>query len=139
MSFDSTEIAWKDLEVFIEGKRITKIRSLKYKAATDKEHLYAAGTKPIAIQSGNETYTGEMKLLKGQLDALNRAAVAAGYQDIRGVTMTITAVYKPTSSDPMQTDTLSGVQIEAYEKSLEQNAKFMEIALPFKFMDIASA
>jgi len=68
--FNSKECEWADMEVLLGGAIVTKIRSIKYKASKDKESLYAAGDQPIAIQSGNRSYEGEIKILKGCLDDL---------------------------------------------------------------------
>lgn len=137
--FESKECEWSDLSVLIDGKRSVKLRSIKYKVSQENELLYAAGNQPIGIQTGNISYEGELKMLKGDLDALNRAAQAAGFPNICNVPLTIICAYKQTLNRPLQTDTLSYVMISEYEKSFEQGAKLMEISLPFKCLAIISA
>ena len=132
--FNSKECEWADMEVFVAGAPLTKIRSLKYKAAKDKESLYAAGDQPIAIQSGNRSYEGEIKILKGALDDMNTASVAAGGQDILDLEFDIVVTYKPKANRALKQDILVGVQVKEFEQSWEQGAKHMEVALPVLFL-----
>lgn len=132
--FDSQECEWADMTVLFAGSPLTKIRSIKYKATQDKEALYAAGNEPISIQSGKRSYEGEIKVLKGALDDMNAAAVAAGGGDILDISFEIVVTYAPKGTRPLQTDTLLGCQIKDYEKTWEQGAKMMEITLPIVFL-----
>lgn len=131
------ESEWRDLSVTIDGVKVTGLRGLKYKAADEDEHLHGAGSEPIGIQSGNTVYEGEMKLLKNEVDALNIAAKAAGYDSIKDVpNLVIVAAYRPKGQRVLRTDILSGIKISELEYGWDQGAKFMEIALPFKFLEI---
>lgn len=139
MFFDTKECEWSDLDIYLNGVKITKVRALKYKKTKEKEALYAAGSDPIAIQSGNNAYTGELRVLKGALDDMNRAAVAAGGEDITDVTWNIVANYKAKGNRALQSDTLRGVEFSEFEKGLEQAAKFGEATLPYLFLKLISA
>lgn len=139
MFFDTKECEWSDLDVYLNGVKITKIRALKYKKTKEKEALYAGGNDPIAIQSGNNAYTGEMRALKGAIDDMNRAAVLAGGEDLTDVAWNIVANYKAKGNRLVQADTLVGVDFTEYEKGMEQNAKFSEIALPFLYLKLLAA
>lgn len=137
--FDSTEVEWGQFKVFFNGLDIGKIRGLKYSVESEDEELYAGGDEPIDIQSGNRKYSGELKILKGALDGLNEAAVAAGYRDITDVpakSVSIVATYSPKGNRVLQTDTLMAVKIGKFEKGFDQGAKMMEITLPFKFLKL---
>lgn len=137
--FDTKECEWSDLDIFLNGTKITKVRALKYKKTREQEHLFAAGADPISIQKGNKTYTGELRVLKGALDDMNRASKAAGGEDITDVTWTIGASYKEKGNRLVQFDTLQGVEFGEFEKGMEQNAKFSEITLPFLYLKLLSA
>lgn len=137
--FDTKECEWNDLEVFLNGVRVTKIQSLKYKKAQEKEHLYAAGNDPISIQRGNNAYTGSVRLLKGAVDDINRAVQASGGEDLLDASFIIVANYKKKGNRQLQVDTLSGVEFSEYEKGMEQNAKSMPIELPILFLGLKSA
>ncbi len=138
--FNSKECEWADMVVAIGGKAVTKIRGLQYKISQDKELLHAAGTEPIGTQSGNKSYGGTLKLLKGALDDLNRAAKIAAPPngDVRDIQFDLLVNYRPAGSRVVQTDTLKGVSIAEYEKGMDQGAKYMEISLPFLFERIVS-
>lgn len=132
--FNSKECEWADMEVLVSGTPVTKIRSLKYKASKDKEALFAEGDQPIAIQSGNRTYDGEIKILKGALDDMNNAATKAGGQDILDLEFDVVVTYKAKSNRALKTDLLVGVQVKDFEQGWEQGAKHMEVTLPIIFL-----
>jgi hypothetical protein len=118
------------------GSPLTKIRGLKYKASKDKQLLHSAGDEPISIQSGNRTYEGQIKVLKGAIDDMNRAAIAAGGDDILDMQFDIVITYKPKGTRPLQTDTLIGVEVKDFEKGWDQGAKNMDVTLPIVFMKL---
>jgi len=132
--FNSKECEWADMEVLLAGARVTKLRGIKYKAAKDKEQLYGEGDQPIAIQSGNRTYDGSIKILKGCLDDLHVAALAAGAQDVLDLEFDIIVTYKPKGNRLIQADRLVGVQVKDFELGWDQGAKHMEITLPIIFL-----
>ena len=136
--FDSKECEWADMTVIFAGSPLTKIRGLKYKAQKDKQLLHSAGDQPISIQSGNRTYEGQIKVLKGAIDDMNRAALAAGGTDILDMQFDIVIVYKPQGTRPLQTDLLKSVEIKDFEKGWDQGAKNMDVTLPIVFMRLES-
>jgi hypothetical protein len=132
--FDSKDCEWADMTVMFAGSPLTKIRGVKYKAAKDKQLLHAAGDEPISIQSGNRTYEGQIKVLKGAIDDMNNAAQAAGGEDILDMQFDIVITYKPRGTRPLQTDTLVSVEVKDFEKGWDQGAKNMDVTLPIVFM-----
>lgn len=134
--FDSKDCEWADMTVMIAGATLTKIRGLKYKATKEKQLLHAAGDEPISIQGGNRVYDGQIKVLKGALDDMNRAARAAGGDDILDLQFDIVITYKPKGTRALQTDTLIGVEVKDFEKGWEQGAKSMDVTLPIVFMKL---
>lgn len=137
--FDSKECEWADMSVVFAGAPLAKIRGLKYKAAKDKQLLHGAGDAPISIQSGNRTYEGQIKVLKGALDNMNIAALSSGGNDVLDMQFDIVITYKAQAGRPLQTDILRGVEIKDFEKGWEQGAKNMDITLPIIFMQLISA
>jgi hypothetical protein len=134
------ETEWQDIKVAIDGKPVTGIRNVSYKKGWEDEALYGAGSDPIGIQSGNKSYEGSIKLLKNELDALNTAAKALGFDDISDVPgIVITVAYMPKGGRILKTDTMTGCKISEINRSMEQGGKFMEIDLPFKFLALKSA
>ena len=136
--FDSKDCEWADMTVMFAGAPLTKIRGLKYKAAKDKQLLHAAGDEPISIQSGNRTYEGQIKVLKGAIDDMNRAAQAAGGDDILDMQFDIVITYKPKGTRPLQTDILAGVEVKDFEKGWEHGAKNMDVSLPIVFLKLVT-
>ncbi len=136
--FDSKDCEWADMTVMFAGSPFTKIRGVKYKAAKEKQLLHAAGDEPISIQSGNRTYEGQIKVLKGAIDDMNRAAIAAGGEDILDMQFDIVITYKPGGTRPLQTDTLVNVEVKDFEKGWDQGAKNMDVNLPIVFMRLFS-
>ncbi len=136
--FSTKECEWSDVTVQIAGATVTKLRGISYKAMKDKELLHAAGDSPISIQSGNRTYEGNIKVLKGALDDMNRAAIAAGGKDVLDLAFDVVIVYKPKGSRVLQTDVLVNVEIKEFQKGWDQGAKSMDVDLPILFTDMVT-
>lgn len=135
--FDSTEVEWGQYAVHFNGIGILKLRGHKYKKEKETEELYAAGEDPIDIQSGNNKYSGELKVLKGALDGFNKSAKAAGYDDITEIPtslVSLVSTYREKGTRTLTTDTCMGVKFSEFEKDFQQGAKMMEITLPYKFL-----
>ena len=131
------ESEWNDFQVSLDSVKIAGLRGLSYKETDEDEPLYAAGRLPVGIQTGNTSYEGELKVLKNEIDAMNIAAKAAGYNSIKDVpNLVIVAVFKPKGIRVLRTDTLLGVKISELPVGWDQGSKFMEISLPYKFLDI---
>lgn len=131
---DSKEVEWNDAELFLNGVKITKFQGFKFKLAQEKEFLYAGGNNPLSIQRGNKAYTGEFRLLKGAVDALNAAAVAVGGESLLDISLIAVIKFKAKGVRGIQTATLGGVEFTEYEIGMEQNAKSMPIALPVMYL-----
>lgn len=140
--FDSREFEFADVKVQLFGIELSGLRGLTYKESQEKEPVYGSGNKPKAIQRGNVKYEGSLMLLKSDKDALNRAAVAAGYRSIIAVPETainITCVYQKEGSAMLSTAKILGVAFTEYEDGMKQNDKFREVTLPFLCLDIIEA
>ncbi|MBQ1363950.1 MAG: hypothetical protein IIY43_13025 [Oscillospiraceae bacterium] len=115
------------------GRDVTGIRGVSYTAEQEKEALYAKGNKPHGIQRGNKAYTGSLRLLQSEYDALNAAAGG----DVLNVSFDVVVSYgNPSKGDIVHTDLLKGVEITSKPKTLNQNDKFMEIELPLVMLDV---
>jgi len=129
MAFDSTEVAWRDLEVFVNGVSVGKVTAIKEMNETEVEEIYGAGDEPVDIQTGNRKYGVQATFYKSVIDNMNSAAKAAGGRDLMDIPWVIVAGYKPTIQSPRQTRTYTNVRFQGYEVGMEQNAKSMPIAL----------
>ena len=66
--FDSREYEWADLTFVLGGKDITGFRAIKYGEKQDKDLVYGKGNKPLKIQKGNKSYSGEITLLQSEFE-----------------------------------------------------------------------
>ena len=138
INITSSECAWKHAELMILGRRITGLRGFEIKKSVEKEHLYGAGQHPIDIQEGNVKVEGSIKVLGFELDALNLAARASGFSDLTEVpheAIVLTLSYKKRITDLPTLVNVRGVSFTEYSHSMEQNAKYREVTLPFIAMD----
>ncbi|MCX4358515.1 MAG: hypothetical protein OSJ22_02610 [Rikenellaceae bacterium] len=130
--FNSRQYEWADITVFAGGRDITGIRSIKYSTKQEKELLHGKGNNPLSIQKGNKTNEGEIGLLQSELEALE---VAAG-GSILDLELNVVVTYgNPSKGDAVKTDQLIGVQFTEDPRELKQGDKFMEITVPFLFLE----
>jgi len=137
----SSECAWHHAEIKLLGRVIRGLRGFEFKKAVEKEPLFGSGNKALDIQTGNETITGNIVVLGFELDQLNQAANAAGFQDITEVpheAIALTASFKKTLADKKTTVLVRGIAFTEYAHAMQQNAKMREATLPFVAMDMIS-
>ena len=131
--FISREYEWADVSVVAAGRMITGIRGVSYTSSQEKEALYGKGNKPHSIQRGNKTFSGAIRLLQSELEALELAAGG----DALNISFNIVVAYgNPLKGDVITTDLLVGCEITEIPKGLNQNDKFMEIELPLVMLDV---
>lgn len=131
--FNSREYEWADVSVVAAGRMITGIRGVSYTSSQEKEALYGKGNKPHSIQRGNKTFSGAIRLLQSELEALELAAGG----DALNISFNIVVAYgNPLKGDVITTDLLVGCEITEIPKGLNQNDKFMEIELPLVMLDV---
>ena len=91
------------------------------------------------MNEGNNKYSGSIKLLGFEVDALNKTAKDANYDDLTEVpheAATMTLSFKKRATDPLTTYTVRGVKFTEWSAEMEQGAKNRETTLPFKAMSI---
>lgn len=139
MAFSTKECAWAQTSLKLLGSTVSGLRAFEFRVPKEKEHLFAAGAKPIDIQEGNKTPSGSLTVLKYELDRLNEAARLAGFADITEVPHTaisIVCTFKKTATSKTETITALGVAFQEVTAGMQQNAKMTEVPLPFLAMDI---
>ena len=143
MAFDSREYEFADIKVSLLGVELSGLRGLTYKKSQEKEVIYGAGNQPKAIQRGLIKYDGSLQLLKSDLDALNAAARAAGYDDVTSVPgrlINITCLYqKSDDATQLNVDTLQNCEFTEFEDGMKSADKFKEISLPMIFLRLKQA
>jgi hypothetical protein len=135
----SSECAWKHGELILLGRRINGLRGFELKKTVEKEHLYGTGQNPLDIQEGNIKCEGSIKVLGFELDAMNRAAMMAGYSDITEVpheAIVMTVKLQKSVAEQKTVFNVRGIAFTEAVNSMEQNAKMREVTLPFLAMDI---
>lgn len=135
------EFAWSHTTIKVLGATMIGIDGFGFNKKFDKEVLYGAGDEPIDIQTGNKSYDGTLDLKKYEVDKLNDAAIAAGYEDITEVpheAIVITTSFKKTSADKTRTIVCTGVAFTGLPQSMKQGEKQMPVSLPFIAIKITS-
>lgn len=130
--FNSRQYEYADITVFMGNRDVIGLRSVKYVTKQEKEPLHAKGNRPISIQKGNITNEGEIGLLQSELEALE----VAGGGSILDLELTIVINYgNPSKGDMIKTDELIGVQFTEDPREMKQGDKFMDVVLPFIFLE----
>jgi hypothetical protein len=127
--FNTREYEWADITVVLGGIDLLTIRAVKCKKKRETEEVFAKGRQPYAIQSGNDTYEGEIELLKSGYDALEDAA---GGNILDAKVDMLVCYGNPANGDVMRTKRISGVRFTESEEAAKQGDKFMPVTLPFK-------
>lgn len=137
----TSEFAWQHTTVKLLGATLIGINGWSFNKKFDKEVLYGAGNEPIDIQEGNKSYDLNIDLKKYEVDKLNDAALAAGYEDITEVphtAITVTTSFKKTEADKTRTIVATGVSFTSLPQGMKQGAKEMEVSLPAIAMKIVT-
>ncbi len=137
-TINGKEYRFADIKVSLFGQKLTGLRGIDYKRKRNKELLHAQGDEPFSVQSGNADYSGSITMLKADFDALNTAAVAAGYTDITDLPG-FPIVVEYSNAAKISIDTLVGVEFDEYDEGLKQGDKFKEVTLPILYLRIKKA
>lgn len=127
------EYEWGDLTLILGGRDMVRYRGIKYVPKIEREAVYAKGSKPHAIQSGNESYEGEITMLQSEYQKL----VKAGKGSIFSLMLDGLQNYgNPTKGDAMITDRIESLRFTEAPREIKQGDKFQEIKLPFIALNI---
>lgn len=135
----SKECAWANFEVKILNRVIKGLRGFSLKKEKDIEEIYGAGSEPQDLNEGNNKYSGNIKLLGYEVDAMNKAAKDAGYDDITEVPhelVVLSLSFKKKLTDPLTTYTVRSLKFTEWGAEMEQGAKMRETTLPYKALSI---
>lgn len=131
--FNSREYEWADISVIAGAVNVEGIRAIEYKTAAEKEVLFAKGRKGKSIQTGNITNDGTLTLTQSAAIALSKSHP----KGILAVQLDLSVNYgNPSEGDALTTDRLLSLQFTEVPKSMKQGDKFMEVAIPFIFLDL---
>ena len=131
--FNSREYEWSNVQLFMLGRFVTGLQGVSYTSKQEKEYVYGVGNEPRAIQHGNRSYEGELKILQSELEALIASAPQKDLLDLR---FDIVVSYVPRDDSQIINDTLKACEFSEVPKGIEQNDKMMEITLPIIFLGL---
>jgi len=134
VDINGREYEWGDLSLILGGRDIARFRGVKYNADdVEREPVYAKGSKPHAIQSGNESFTGEFKMLQSELNKL----ILAGGGTLKSLTLDALICYgNPLKGDAIITDRIESLRFTGADREFNQGDKFMEVTIPWIALDI---
>ncbi len=133
-TFSTKQYAWSSVKVFLFGRLLTGLRGVEYSVKKEKEPVHGAGDEPLAIQSGNKTYEGNLIILQSELEAMIKAAKLAGYSDITDIPGFDVQVSYGNIGEAPTTDSLIGVEFTEETKTLKQGDNLMVVTLPIVFL-----
>lgn len=134
MAFDTSEYAWKDIEVVILGRPLVRILEVKYEESQKLEEIYGRGQDPLNIQEGNRSYKGQLTLGQSELQAMHQIAKENGLDSILKLKFDVNIAYS--LDGVVVRDVCRNGRIEKSEKGMKQGDTAMEIQLPFKFTKV---
>lgn len=102
-AFNSREYEWSSLKLFMLGRFVTGLQGVSYNSKQEKEYVYGTG-EPRAIQRGNRSYEGELKLLQFELEVM---ITAAPQKDILGLQFDIVVSYASRGASQIITEKLT--------------------------------
>ena len=123
------EYSWEDIQLVVFGKLITGFLGHEY--TTEKQHMnvYGRGSDPVAMARGNKQYTGVLRILQSEYEAV-QANLPQG-KDITDATGTkITTSYAP-EGGVITTDVSTNVRFLSIKKGMNQGDGNMVIELPY--------
>lgn len=128
VEINGRQYEWGDLTLVLGGKDLTGFRGIKYTDKTEREAVYAKGNDPHAIQSGNNSYEGEIKMLQSEYEKL----VTKGGGNVKSLMLDAVLSYgDPSKGNAMITDRIESLRFTEAAKEFNQGDKFMEVTLPF--------
>lgn len=133
---NGNEYAWEDLQVVIEGKAqpLEGISEIEYVTKKEHSNIYGRGDKPVAMGRGKKEYSGKIKLLQSELEAMQRTlAKGKDITDMNGVSVSVS--YAP-AGGVITTDVLKYVRFGEVKKGMKTGDGNMEVEIPLVIGEI---
>lgn len=136
MAINGEEYGWQDIKIIMLGRPVAGVLEISYEVEREKKNVYAIGSKPIARARGVKKYTGKIKVLQSELQALQTASGIN--RDLTDIGMfSIVAMYVPNGSVGIPvTDTLNDCEFTKVPKGMKQGDLNMEVELELIIGDI---
>ena len=130
---NTEEYAWCDVKVVMFGREVTRLRAVKYGSKQEKEPIYAAGNKPVAMGRGNKSFTCEVKVLQSELESI---IDSGGGNPMDIPPFDIVIAFVPKSGLPMRTDVVRHAEFDNFEKDSKQGDTHHEITMGLQMLRI---
>lgn len=134
--FDHSECTYASMRVHLAGARLGKLRGMKFGIKTDKSYVFTEGNDPVDIKSGNKEPGGELKMLKGALDDIVDAALAAGATDPTDIRIDVVVSFRKQGQRKLRMFRLESLEFTEFNYESMQGDKEMEVTLPFMFLKL---
>lgn len=131
MAFDSSIFGWSELELRVNGRRITGVQGVQYREQQEKEAVYGRGNKPLAIRDGNVNYSGSITLLQGEYEQL-RTEAGGSILKLRNISIQVSVA----DNLSIVTHSINGVAFTEGGMDAKQGASHLTIDVPFVALDV---
>jgi len=130
-TFNSSEFAWKDLEVVLLGRVIGRLLEVKYKTSQEHKEFYGRGNQPLGINSGNKKYAGSIKIGQSELKAmvLKAREIDPTFDPTDFPYVDLNVAYA--SGGLIERDIVKSIKFTEFEKGMKQGDTEMEIDMPW--------
>ncbi len=130
--FNSVEYAWKDLQVSLLGRLLVRILEIEVEPSVEHKEIYGRGSLPVAIQSGNYSFKGKLKIGQSEYNEMVRTAQDAGKR-VTDISFDISIAY--VNGDGIWRNRVVGAKTTGAKQGMKQGDTDMEIELPFVALD----
>jgi len=133
-TFDSKEYAFSDIVLICGGQKIDNITSIEYGVTQTKTAIYGKGVNPVAIQRGQKSVTGTIKMLQSAYETL---VLLSPKKDLLALHVDASISYgNPQNGDMLIIDLVHGIEFTDQKKTYANGDANMEIELPFVALSV---
>lgn len=129
------EYSGSDCQIFMFGRQ-ANVTKVSYKGSQSKEDMYVLGKRnPHAEVVGRKKFEGSLTLPQSEFEAIVRS-LPAGNDVLDIAPFNIVIMYIDEVSKLAVTDVLEQCSFTEYEKAMENEDGFMEVALPLRISNV---
>jgi len=132
INFNGHHYDWSKVRVSIAGTQTEfgGLQEVSCEPSQETEYVFGTGSEPLHVSKGNRTYTGNLSLLLGELEWLEKSIPSASILD---VTFDLqVSIEDPSRPGGIVTYLIGGIVIEKSPRNFKQNDKMFVVAMSFK-------
>lgn len=135
MAINGKQFSFEDIKLSLAGKVVTGCTGVSYQEQQASEQVHVLGqAEPYATISGAKTYSGEVRLMMDEYDALQDSIPRGkSLTDIAGFEI---VVLRLGANNILRTDVLRKVKFMEVNKEMSAGETFHEITLPISIAKI---